>query len=698
MAGLPLRAPGLSVWGTLTVAAIVAGSLAFGTGRGFEADAILVTSFGQSSVPAPAIVPEIFRINVDGSGKKALLPQKSMAFDPAVSPDGKLIAYVGSTEVNRGQKAGGTLGLFVMNADGSASKRIAENAETGEYVLAPSWSPDGKQIAFCTFVFGFRGNGTVFASEPQLHVVNADGTGRKRLGGANGFNPVWAPDGKRLLFTRSGGENGETSLCAVDSDGGNLRPLVTRRDRDADMIFGAWSPDGKWLAYSVLTEPGEGESGGLFLARADGSQARRLFGGPLEIVFGVQWSADGKQLYFTRRQLVPPKSGNEENANGNVVSTTFSPDRRQVFTWSGGRARVWDVESGEEIRAIEAQEIYRVVFSPDGSRLLGRGLHGVARLWDAESGKVIREFQANSVAFSHDGKQGLSDDYDKTTELWDAESGKVIRAFRGHPDVVHAVALSPDGKRVLTAGVVFAPERDRPDGPAAEPNLANVNTARLWDVDSGKEIRSFQAQSALVTAVAFSPDGKRLLTASVDGTTWVWDADSGKQIRAFQGRVDDFVAFSADGKRVFGKDWLGIARIWDTESAREIRAFATDSVAFSPDGKRLLVGGYDKKTRLCDADSGEEIRVFPGGSVALSADGKRVLTASGTVAHLWDTDSGKEIRAFEKIAQKIVPAPPIAFGVHVIDIDGRILRRVTAETERVYLGGNYVFAGRILLP
>ena len=697
MSGHARRAPGSTLLRALIVVVIAADASACGNERGVRADEIVATSFGPANLPGPSIAPEVFRINLDGSGKKALLPQKSPGFDPALSPDGKRVAFVGYMNMDPKPKVEGAPGLFVMNADSSAIKRIAESTEANEYLLAPSWSPDGKQIAFCTFVYGFRGNGTVFASEPQLHVINADGTGRRRLERVGGFNPVWAPDGKRLLFARMGGDDEAVGLATVNLDGTNLRPLVTQRGRGVRMIFGAWSRDGQWLAYSVVTESEENEAGGLFLARADGSQPRRLFGGPREIAFGVQWSADSKQLLFTRRQLPPPKSGNDEDDNGNVVSTAFSPDPKRVLTWRSGKARVWDTESGEEIRAIDAREMYNPVFSPDGKRVLAKGLHGSTRLWDAESGKVIREFLAHSVAFSSDGKRVLSDDYAKTASLWDAESGKVIRTFRGPSDDIEAVAISPDGKRVLTAGVVFAPERGRPDEPAAEPNTANVNTARLWDVESGKELRAFPAQSAMVTAVAFSPDGKSLLAASVDGTIWKWDADSGKKIRAFQGRVDGSVAFSADGKRVFGKDWLGTTWLWDAESGKVVRNFQAPSAVFSSDGKRVLVEGYDKTARLVDAESGKEISTFPGGAVALSPDGKRVLTASGTAARLWDAESGREIRKFEKIAPKIVPVPPIACGVHVIDIDGRNLRRVTAETERVYLGGNVLFANQVLV-
>ena len=165
-----------------------------------------------------------------------------------------------------------------------------------------------------------KGNGTAFLFAPHIHLIDPDGQNRRRLKNADGLNPVWSPDGKRLLFTRLEREGEGTSLWSVGVDGANPRQLV-KQEGKGDTIMGAdWSPDGKSLAYAFSEGQRfdqEGKGPGLFVARADGSQPRRVAGGPKEIVFGVKWAADGKRLFFTRRDRSGPLlEKNQKNPAG----------------------------------------------------------------------------------------------------------------------------------------------------------------------------------------------------------------------------------------------------------------------------------------------------------------------------------------------------------------------------------------------
>lgn len=254
-----------------------------------------------------------------------------------------------------------------------------------------------------------------------------------------------------------------------------------------------------------------------------------------------------------------------------------------------------------------------------------------------------------SVAISPDGKQVLTGGL--TAQLWDTSNGKAIRAFHGDFDLVSSVAFSPDGKQVLTA---------------------DNSRAALWDAATGEEIRDFRGHLGVVNSVAFSPDGKQILTGSYDKTARLWDATSGKEIRSFQGHGGGVssVAFSSDGKRILtgGGDFKGgdgTARLWDAATGKEIRSFRGElsqarPVAFSPDGNHILTG-ESSGVRLWDAASGKEMRFFrvelsrPVRDASLrvptafSPDGKQVLAGSldGTV-RLWDAATGKEIRSFRE--------------------------------------------------
>ena len=108
---------------------------------------------------------------------------------------------------------------------------------------------------------------------------------------------------------------------------------------------------------------------------------------------------------------------------------------------------------------------------------------------------------------------------DQTARLWDVESGKELRRFEGDHASVTSVAFSPDGRKVLT-------------GSQDKSGSNHGTTARLWDEETGKELQRFDAYS--LTSVAFSPDGRKVLTGSDDKTARLWDLESGKELQRFE--------------------------------------------------------------------------------------------------------------------------------------------------------------------
>ena len=209
----------------------------------------------------------------------------------------------------------------------------------------------------------------------------------------------------------------------------------------------------------------------------------------------------------------------------------------------------------------------------------------------------------------------------------------------GHSQAVLAVAWSPDGKFIVTGGA--------------------DQLVILWDAQTGAQLRHFQGHTALVSSVAFSPDGRQVLTGSGDNTARLWDVAIGQEIRRFehQGWVR-CVAFSPDGQHVLTGSFDKTARFWDMATGREIRRFEghseeVTSVAFAPDGRHVLTGSGDDTARLWDVATGKELRTFEGHSdwvmsVAFSPDGQQALTGSADkTARLWDVPTGQEIRRFQ---------------------------------------------------
>jgi hypothetical protein len=209
------------------------------------------------------------------------------------------------------------------------------------------------------------------------------------------------------------------------------------------------------------------------------------------------------------------------------------------------------------------------------------------------------------------------------------------------------VAFSPDGKAVLTGTY---------DGTNRKSGInVTAGIARLWDAATGRPIAAPMQHRSSLWNVAFSPDGKTVLTCSDDGTARLWDAATGRPIAAPMQHGDQVIAaaFSPDGKAVLTSS-SGIARLWDAVTGRPIAApmqhrNSVWAVAFSPDGKAALTGSEDHTARLWDSATGQPIglpmqhrgRVL---SVAFSPDGKAVLTGSADqTARLWDAATGQPI-------------------------------------------------------
>ncbi|NTU41812.1 MAG: NACHT domain-containing protein [Nitrospirales bacterium] len=290
---------------------------------------------------------------------------------------------------------------------------------------------------------------------------------------------------------------------------------------------------------------------------------------------------------------------------------------------------------------------------PDTLTAFGIGLPNTSLFSLLPSVQLGHSSSVTSVAFSPDGKILVTGSWDKTARLWDVASGREIKTIQAHSGSVTSVTFSPDGKTLVTGSW--------------------DKTARLWDVESGREIKTFQAHSDSISSVAVSPDGKTLVTGGWDKTARLWDVESGREIMTLQAHseVVTSVAFSPDGKIFATGSRDKTARLWDVESGREIRTLQTHSasiasVAFSPDGKILVTGGWDNTARLWDVEYGREIRtihvpVTPVTSVVFSHNGTILATGGmdGT-ARLWDVASGKEIRPLQACLESIIES--IAFS------------------------------------
>jgi WD40 repeat protein len=220
--------------------------------------------------------------------------------------------------------------------------------------------------------------------------------------------------------------------------------------------------------------------------------------------------------------------------------------------------------------------------------------------------------------------------------FWQPLTRLASKTLRGHLAGVFSAAFSPDGRRIVTGS------RD--------------GTAKVWDAESGNELMTLKGHSDGVEAVAFSPDGQRIATGSWDGTAKVWDAATGHQLATLYGHDDQVwsVAYSPDAKRIVTGSADSTAKVWDAASGRNLFTLNEHkgpifSVAFSPDSQRIVTGSQDTTAKVWDAASGKPLLTLKGHrlsifSVAFSPDGRRIVTGSeDRTARVWDAVSGTNL-------------------------------------------------------
>jgi WD40 repeat protein len=345
----------------------------------------------------------------------------------------------------------------------------------------------------------------------------------------------------------------------------------------------------------------------LSLTRADDPGGLRVtLDGKQEVVL----KRDGRRIVtvrVTKSAAVKDKSVDEAVGQVRVFfgkqrglgRVHFLPDGHRALV-SGNPAGLWDVRTGRKVRELTCKFDWFhwvTAVSPDGRRAL-LGTH----LWDLETGRELRTLEGGStttyvlwdVKFSPDGRRAVfashKDPGNAIDTVWmcDVESGKRVRRF-GKGEGARSVAFSPDGTRIAAGQVLTS------DG---EPGVI-----RVYEVATGNEIRAFDVPS-VAGCLAFSPDGKRLLSAN-SRTIRLWDLETGVELKRFEGHTAgvEWFVLTPDGRRIVSAGADRTVRDWDVADGKECCCFHGHAgqvmgVSVSPDGRHALSGSWDGTLRL----------------------------------------------------------------------------------------------------
>jgi WD40 repeat protein/uncharacterized caspase-like protein len=373
---------------------------------------------------------------------------------------------------------------------------------------------------------------------------------------------------------------------------------------------------------------------------------------------------------------------------GSVSSVAFSPDGKVLASGGSKTIKLWEVATGRELRTLTGHlsRVSSVAFSPDGKvlasggngPLLSNGRGSPIRLWEVETGRELRSFKGHleisftppgysgpqtfetlsyyvtSIAFSPDGKVLASGSHGKTIKLWEVATGRELRTLVGHLSGVSSVAFSPDGKVLASGGRNLLRSKDRDD------------QIRLWEVKTGRELRSLTGHSDGVLSVAFSPDGKILASGGADGTVNLWEVATGQVLRSVRvhSSAVTSVTYSPNGRVVVSGGLDANIKRLEVATGQVRRISRSDykvaaSVTFSLDGKVVASGSYDNTVMLWEAARGGELRILTGHSdgvlsVAFSPDGKVLASGSDDrTVKLWEVATGRELRSLSGHSAKI---------------------------------------------
>lgn len=556
--------------------------------------------------------------------------------DIMYSPDGTRFALIAN------------IGVWVCDAQTGVALDLITGGHKG-WIYAAAYSPDSKTIA----TVGQDKTIRLWDAHTGQHL-------KTLIGHKDEVRSVaYSPDGNTLA---TGSVDKTVRLWNVRTG----KHVKTLTGHTASVSSIAFSPDGDML----ISTSGNGIIRFWQVIRG---QLINIVQGYRDL---ISYSPDGRTLLVTHDpDYIPHRKANVvtmvvldtkyevhmlDVIIGQVVKTlsslyyvncfAYSPDGKTIAICDGERFGLWDAITGKPLMTLGKglPEVKSIAFSPEGDTIATVRWNGTIQWWNARTGENTKTFPSSivnsgTIRFSPNGKT-IAISEGRELSLYNAESGKYLTTIQGHKDYISGFAFSPDSKTVASG--------------------SNDGTARLWDANTGKNLKIFNMlptkhpdKIVRIDPPKFSPDGKTLAFRSEDNTLWLWNTQQQYMVRTIQGEhyhIKNFV-FSNDGEILATRSKTEAVHLWNTETGQYINSSTglMHSMTFSPDGNTLTTN-IDNWVELWHTSTGEKLNelLIPNVCnmqiVYTETDNPLAITIhQNETVSLWNITTGKHIQTFE---------------------------------------------------